>query len=643
MTDFVIHFLLCNFFLCAITGIFVITKRLLTNHLTSRMQFNLWYMWAGILVVPFLPVNLLKFPQIFSWFEKLVNIVLPYHKELSQMATGTTLSQPITPLNDFALSVSRQTSSSAVLVLCIIWLIGILTVFIVMIKAHLRLRAIKKSALPLQNKEVLALYHDCLHELNIKRNIPLYSTAFLNSPIMAGLFRPCIYLPIRLLSEFHTIDSLHTSNLSHPYSSAQPSSAPDRNTFCPIRYMLLHELLHYKHKDNCANYLLELACVFYWFNPLVWYATKEMRSDREIACDTAVLELLNENEYETYGSALLDFAERLSFAPVPFSSGISGNMRQMKRRICNISAYQEPSARKIFKSFTVFMLIACTLLGLTPLLSANADSRNHYHWHTASENISIIDASAYFGAYKGSFVLYDEGHDKWHISNLNNATLRTAPESTYKIYTALFGLEENIISPENSFLAWNGAVHPFEAWNADQTLSSAMQSSVNWYFQEIDHRLGASALHRYVQEIGYGNKDLGTDPASQLTNATDADSTTASAYWMQSTLKISPVEQVMLLSDLHNNRLGFSPKNTKTVEDSIRLYSSEAGTLYGKTGTGRVEGKDINGWFIGYVETDGNTYFFATNIHSDTQAAGSKAAEITMNILYHMSMIDYTF
>ena len=174
MTDFVIHFLLCNFFLCAITGIFVITKRLLTNHLTSRMQFNLWYMWAGILTVPFLPVNLLNFPQIFSWFEKLVKIVLPNHKGLSQTATGTTLSEPITPLNDFALSVSRQTSSSAVLVLCMIWLAGILAVVVVMIKAHIRLRAIKKSALPLQNNEVLALYHDCLHELNIKRNIPLH-------------------------------------------------------------------------------------------------------------------------------------------------------------------------------------------------------------------------------------------------------------------------------------------------------------------------------------------------------------------------------------------------------------------------------------------------------------------------------------
>ncbi len=32
--------------------------------------------------------------------------------------------------------------------------------------------------------------------------------------------------------------------------------------------------------------------ILYWFNPLVWYAFKEMRIDREIACDISVLKSL---------------------------------------------------------------------------------------------------------------------------------------------------------------------------------------------------------------------------------------------------------------------------------------------------------------------------------------------------------------
>lgn len=102
---------------------------------------------------------------------------------------------------------------------------------------------------------------------------------------------------------------------------------------------------------------------------------------------------------------------------------------------------------------------------------------------------------------------------------------------------------------------------------------------------------------------------------------------------MESSLKISPIEQVELLTKLHNNSFDFSPENINAVKDAIRLSSSDAGTLYGKTGTGRVDGKDVNGWFIGYIETADNTYFFAVNIGADGDATGSAATEITMSIL----------
>ena len=39
-----------------------------------------------------------------------------------------------------------------------------------------------------------------------------------------------------------------------------------------------------------------------------------------------------------------------------------------------------------------------------------------------------------------------------------------------KIYDALFGLEEGVITPENSFIAWNGESYPLKHGIADQTL-----------------------------------------------------------------------------------------------------------------------------------------------------------------------------
>ncbi len=235
----------------------------------------------------------------------------------------------------------------------------------------------------------------------------------------------------------------------------------------------------------------------------------------------------------------------------------------------------------------------------------------------------MIDLSAYFNGYEGSFVLYDLKNDTWSIYDMDHATLRTAPNSTYKIYDALFGLEAGIITPEDSLMVWNGADYPFEAWNADQDLYSAMQSSVNWYFQEIDGQLGTSALRRYIKEIGYGNEIINSD---------------LSSYWMQSALKISPVEQIELLTDLYNNDFGFTRENINAVKDSICLFSSENESFYGKTGTGRINDNDINGWFIGYIETADSTYFFATNIQSTENATGSKASEISFSVLSDMGI-----
>ena len=82
-------------------------------------------------------------------------------------------------------------------------------------------------------------------------------------------------------------------------------------------------------------------------------------------------------------------------------------------------------------------------------------------------------------------------------------------------------------------------------------LQSAMNSSVNWYFQAVDEQLGASDVYSYVQEIGYGNENMSGD---------------FSSYWMESSLEISPIEQVELLTKLQNNSFGFAPENINAVK-----------------------------------------------------------------------------
>ncbi len=596
MANFMIRFLICNVFISGIIIILLISKLIFKNNLSSRMQYNLWLLLLGLLAVPFIPFRLVSFPQISSWLRSVRNYSASHADVGANNVMDTGLSGTTNWMNNFALSVNKDTPSVTGYILLGIWIVGMLAMMILIIKSSLRLRTIKRSALSLQNPEVRRLYNKCLNEMKIARNIPVYSTAFLKSPIIVGLLKPCIYLPIHLISDYHESD---------------------------MRYMLLHELQHYRHKDALANYLMNFVGVLYWFNPFVWFALREMRNDREIACDTSVLKMLEADDYEDYGNTLINFIEKVSSSPFPFASSLSGNMKQMKRRIINIASYEKPTFYKKLKGLTAFILIAVLILGLTPFISTYAADESRYQWKSSSENISYVDFSKYFGKYEGSFVLYDLENDIWSIHDIEHATLRVAPDSTYKIYDALFGLEEGVITPEDSFIAWNGKNYPFETWNSDQTLQSAMTSSVNWYFQAIDEQLASTNIHNYIQQIGYGNENV---------------SGRLSTYWLESSLKISPVEQVKLLTKLQNNSLGFSSENINAVKDAICLSSSDAGTFYGKTGTGRVDGQDVNGWFIGYIETVDNTYFFATNIGADSDATGGNATEITMSILSDMNI-----
>lgn len=352
MADFMIRFLICNVFIDGIIIILLINKRVFKNNLSSRMQYNLWFLLLGLLTVPFIPFRLIGFVQIFSWLCSLRSSPVSTAQTTIGETVGINPTDTANWMNDFTLSVNSKTPSLAGHILLLIWIVGILAMIVLVMKSHLRLRTIEKSALPLQNQKVRRLYHRCLKETGITKDIPVYSTAFLKSPIIVGLLKPCIYLPIHLISDYNEAD---------------------------MRYVLLHELQHYKHKDALAGYLMNLFLVIYWFNPLVWHALKEMRNDREVACDTSVLKMLEENSYVDYGNTLINFAEKVSLSPFPFAVSLGGNMKQMKKRIINIASYEKPTFFKRLKGMTAFALTAVLLLVLAPMLSIYATAESHYH------------------------------------------------------------------------------------------------------------------------------------------------------------------------------------------------------------------------------------------------------------------------
>ena len=588
MISFSMHFLFCNIFISIIIGIILLGKRVFKKYLSGQSQYRIWFLLPAILALPFLSVRPAGLSKLVSLLRSLQGTISPEISGAADVTAANTLS-PEGWMNNFGISVTRAAIPFTSYIPLVLWLSGMLAMSVFMIKSRIGLYHIERSALPLQDQRAGMLYRKCVAEMGIKRDIPIYSTAFLKSPVIVGVFRPRIYVPIHLISDFNEAD---------------------------MRYMLLHELQHYKHGDALVNCLMNLAAVVYWFNPMVWFALKEARTDREIACDTFVLQMLDPDEYIPYGDTLLNFAQKISRSPFSLATGIGGSTKQIKKRILNIALYQPPARGSKIKERITFMVMIVLLLESTafiPVLAANTKGSL-----PKDAVIDTEDLSGFFAGYEGCFVLYDTKADIWDIYNEELAAKRFSPDSTYKIYSALLALENQSITQDASTLEWDGQLYSFPEWNKDHTLESAMQNSVNWYFQALDEKAGLDTLKEFYQAIGYGNCDL---------------SGGVSEFWMESSLKISAVEQVELLQKLYTNEFLFEAENIQAVKDSLKLSASGQSVLSGKTGTGIINGKSINGWFIGYVESADNMWFFATNIQSDDYADSVTASEITLDIL----------
>jgi len=246
---------------------------------------------------------------------------------------------------------------------------------------------------------------------------------------------------------------------------------------------------------------------------------------------------------------------------------------------------------------------------------------------TASPEIVVKpELEKYFQGSVGAFVVYDLNNNSYIRYNPTRCAERFFPASTYKIMNALIGLETGVIPDENYFIKWDGTKYDISSWNQANTLETAFQNSVVWYFQELARRVGREKMQYYVNAAKYGNQDI---------------SGQVDSFWLDGGLRISADEQVEFLKRLYRNDLPFSQRSMNIVKEIMVLETTDSYQLSGKTGSAqRVTPHE--GWFVGYLGTNGDVYFFATNYETtnpDGMASGDTAKNITRNILQSLGFL----
>ena len=572
-------------FILVILGI----KKIFKKHITAKWQNNTDFLFLLILSVPFIPSGILDYRTLNNFTFHKINAGRIAEKGIAESSRNGTLVHAADWIQDFGVSANHAMPGYLVSLFIGVWITGIFMFLILIIIGSFRLKKITKSVIPVKNKEITGLFTECCNILKINRRPVMGISPLIQVPVTMGVLRSYIILPEGVSEQFGRKE---------------------------IRYIFLHELNHYRSKDVLINWLMLVLQVIYWFNPLVWLIFKQIRIDREIACDASVLKVLDEKSFHDYGYTIINFITKLSESPHMFmTASMGGTKKELRKRIKKIAFYTRETKGIKIKSFLVFTGLSIFLLSQIPAVTQMVYSEKY---NFQGKNVVYEDLSSYFRGFDGSFVLYNMKTDQYFIYNRDKSITRTAPDSTYKIYDALIGLETGIIKRDDSFMKWDGRKNPYHVWDQDQTLESALKNSVNWYFQKIDKKAGKKQLYSYYKKISYGNYNLTGD---------------ISDYWMESSLRISPVEQVLLLKNLYTGNLAFNDENIKTVKNAMKLSENNGAVLSGKTGTGAINGKNVNGWFVGFVEKEDNVFIFAVNIQGQDNAGGKAAAETALAVL----------
>lgn len=244
----------------------------------------------------------------------------------------------------------------------------------------------------------------------------------------------------------------------------------------------------------------------------------------------------------------------------------------------------------------VRLIFAVLVIGLVAACSNSPSTRPHTDRDFARATTIAFDSPS-----RACFVLLDPRSGHVRMMNPQRAHERFPPASTFKIPNSLIGLDTGVIPDADYVIAWDGTHHEREVNNQDHSLRTAMRYSVVWYYQELARRVGESRMKASIDALGYGNADI----SSGLTT-----------FWLRGSIRISANEQVAFLRRLQDETLRVSPHATAAVKEILVLAQGPNWVYRGKTGTysGLVDGTHSDlGWFVGWIERDGQILLFAAN------------------------------
>jgi beta-lactamase regulating signal transducer with metallopeptidase domain len=200
---------------------------------------------------------------------------------------------------------------------------------------------LRRSCRPLEDPHLTKLAADARAALGVARRVRIAVTDRLTSPAVVGGLVPTLILPLSLVTTL----------------------TPEQ-----LRFILLHELAHIRRGDYLANLFQLFAEALLFFNPAVWWISRQIRHEREACCDALATEL--SGAPGDYVRTLVHVAETI-LEPAPAAAAAFGDNRDTssltdRARRLLVPGYR-PTLRLTWRAMLSAFVLGSTLLALSAI------------------------------------------------------------------------------------------------------------------------------------------------------------------------------------------------------------------------------------------------------------------------------------
>ncbi len=199
---------------------------------------------------------------------------------------------------------------------------------------YFRLRQLKIGGLEPAQPALQAFVQQMLVHLDIGKQIGVFLSGSIDSPMTIGFLKPIILIPIAALNHL---------------SCEQ------------VETILLHELAHIKRSDYLVNLLVTAVGIVLFFNPFVRLLIREIRRERELCCDDLVLQF----PYcpRTYAGALLSLEKTRQRHQELAMAATGKNNQFLLQRIQRVTGHQLVKSRLEIAPVLFLAVPALLLIG----------------------------------------------------------------------------------------------------------------------------------------------------------------------------------------------------------------------------------------------------------------------------------------